>query len=86
MGAVGWGRGPLPCEPWAMVGGYFHSATRTLLPRSWPLLRGLCVPPTPATCFSGSWWRAAWLWRPSGSWRTGEPSQEWVGAWFASWN
>lgn len=71
----------LPCEPgpWLL---YFHAATRTQLPRSQPLLRGLCVPPTPVTRFSGGWWRAARLWRPSGSWRTGEPSREWMGAWF----
>lgn len=80
-GAVGWGPGPLPGELLAMVGGYFYTATRTLPPRSRPLLGGLCLPPTPVIRFSGVWWRAEWPWRPSGSWRTGEASQVWVGAW-----
>lgn len=81
VGAVGWGQGPLPRELLAMGGGYFHTATRTLPPRSRPLPRGLCSPPTPATRFSRVWWRAARPWMLSGSWRTGEPYQVRVGAW-----
>lgn len=82
VGGVGWGQRPLFRGLLATVAGYFHAATRTPPPRSRPRLRGLCSPPTPATCFSGVCWRAARPWRLGRSWRTGAAPQGWVGARF----